>query len=149
MADIIQRLTASLTPTIQALGFELWGLSFRQNGKTGLLQIFIDGPQGVNIDDCARVSRQCSSVLDVESFIQSAYTLEVSSPGMDRQFFKAEQYSRYVGQEIRIKLHQAREARKQWRGPLLEATMDKLTIKVDGQAMVFELSDIDKANLVG
>ena len=148
MADITQKLKNLLTPTIQALGFELWGLVYVQQGRSSILRIFIDGPVGVTIDDCARASRQCSSVLDVEDTIVAAYTLEVSSPGMDRQFFEIAQYPRFIGQMLKIKLYQALNQRKQWVGKLLAATADTLTIEVDGQPVVLAFSDIDRANIL-
>lgn len=148
MADITQQIKSLISPSIQALGFELWGLVYVQQGRTAILRIFIDGPTGVNIDDCARVSRQCSSVLDVEAPIQSAYTLEVSSPGIDRQFFEPAQYARFVGQKLKVKLYQAFNERKQWVGLLLAATPENITMEFDGQPVVLAFSDIDRANIL-
>ena len=113
-----------------------------------MLRIFIDSPNGINIDDCARVSRQCSSVLDVEASIQSAYTLEVSSPGIDRQFFEPEQYSRFIGKMLKVKLYQPLQQRKQWVGLLLNATDENITLEFDGQPVVLAFSDIDRASIL-
>lgn len=149
MADMVEKLKALLTPTIQALGFELWGLTYGSQGRASVLCIFVEGPNGVTIDDCARISRQCSSVLDVEALIHGSYTLEVSSPGMDRQFFEPEQYARYKGEIIKLKLHQARQQRKQFKGVLLEVSPDSVMIEVDGQPMVVAFQDIERGNKVG
>ena len=148
MADITQRIKMVLTPSIQALGFELWGVVYVQQGRSSILRIFIDGPSGVSIDDCAHVSRQCSSVLDVEDVIHNAYTLEVSTPGIDRQFFEPAQYSRFIGQKLKVKLYQALNQRKQLVGVLLSANEESITLEFDGQPVVVAFGDIDRANIL-
>ena len=87
-------------------------------------------------------------MLDVEAPIQSAYTLEVSSPGIDRQFFEPAQYARFIGQKLKVKLYQALNERKQWVGLLLAATPENITIEFDGQPVVLAFSDIDRASIL-
>jgi len=87
-----QQIQALLEPTVEALGYELWGLEYLSQGRHSTLRLYIESEQGISIDDCAAVSEQVSSVLDVEDPITGEYTLEVSSPGMDRLLFKPDQY---------------------------------------------------------
>ena len=88
MASREQKIEALLEPTIEALGFELWGLEYLSQGRHTLLRLYIDGENGVTVDNCAEVSRHVSGVLDVEDPITGEYTLEVSSPGVDRLLFR-------------------------------------------------------------
>jgi Uncharacterized protein conserved in bacteria len=94
-----------LEPVVESMGCELWGLEYFAQGRKSMLRIYIDKkPDGVLVEDCESISRQISSVLDVEDPITGEYTLEVSSPGMDRPLFKLKQFSEYVGETIAIKL---------------------------------------------
>ena len=92
------KLIEMLEPAVVALGCELWGVDYRAQGKNSMLRIFIEKDGGVMMEDCERVSRQVSSILDVEDPISGEYTLEVSSPGMDRSLYKLEQYALYFGE---------------------------------------------------
>ena len=102
MAAVDSTLKALLQPVVEALDCELWGLELQSGGKRKLLRIYIDREDGIGVEDCERVSRQSGSVLDVEDPITGEYTLEVSSPGMDRLLFKLEQYPAYVGEMMAI-----------------------------------------------
>ena len=84
--------TELIDTTIQVLGLDLWGVELLQQGKYSLLRIYIEREEGVTIEDCEKVSRQVSALLDVEDPIAGEYTLEVSSPGMDRPLFSIEHY---------------------------------------------------------
>ncbi len=95
------RLDDIVKNTVEGLGFELWGYEYRPHSESALLRIFIEKEQGISVDDCASVSRQVGAVLDVENIIPVAYILEVSSPGMDRVLFKAEQYQDYIGESLK------------------------------------------------
>ena len=109
MATKEQQMEAMLAPTVEALGFELWGLEYLSQGRHSLLRVYIEHDKGISVDDCAAVSEQVSAVLDVEDPITGEYTLEVSSPGMDRLLFKLEQFTAYIGEEIDIRLRSAFE----------------------------------------
>src|SRR5690606_6685193 len=98
------RLYDMLEPAVAALDFILWGVEFVRAGKHSTLRVYIDSDNGVTVDDCADVSYQVSAILDVEDPIQSEYYLEVSSPGMERPFFKVEQYALYIGEIAAVEL---------------------------------------------
>ena len=112
MASKQELLEQMVSPVATALGCELWGLEYLTQGRYTTVRIFIDGPNGVSLDDCERVSRQVSSVFDVEDPIDGEYTLEVSSPGMDRPLYKESQYLRYVGETISVRMRIARDGRR-------------------------------------
>lgn len=101
--DPIQLVERLLQPILDAMGLELVDLEFRKVGRSYLLRIFIDKPDGVNLDDCAEVSRELSVQLDVEDCISDRYTLEVSSPGLDRPLKKEQDFVRYKGRLAVIK----------------------------------------------
>ena len=87
-----------MAPTVESLGCSIWGVEYLSQGKHTKLRLYIDRSEGVTVDDCADVSRHVSDVLDVEEILSAAYTLEVSSPGMDRILFKESQYAESVGE---------------------------------------------------
>ncbi len=93
-----------IEPALAALGYELVGTEYLPQGRHSLLRIYIDTPDGITVEDCERVSHQVSGLLDVEDPIQGQYTLEVSSPGLDRPLFKREHFDRFAGQQIKLRL---------------------------------------------
>lgn len=148
MIDIVDEITALLGPLVEVLGFELWGCELRGQGRHNILFVYIDGPEGVTIDDCARVSNQISGILDVEDLISGSYDLEVSSPGMDRLMFTIEQFAKYIGREVKIKLHQARGGRRNFAGVIKTVDEKKIVVIVDEIEVEVDIADIDKAKLV-
>lgn len=146
---IVSTLSALAEPVIKGLGYEFWGCILAQGGRRQLLRVYIDSPNGINVEDCALVSRQLSAVLDVEDPLKGNYTLEVSSPGMDRPLFTIDQCQRYVGQTIKIQLREPVEGRRHYRGTLKSIIDDKLCLLVDeNKEMVFPFFMVEKANLV-
>ena len=101
--DIPQRVTELAQPILDSLGLELVDLEFKQAGRRHILCLYIDKPGGVNLDDCAEVSRELSLTLDVDDFITERYSLEVSSPGLERPLKKLEDFARYQGRLAQIK----------------------------------------------
>lgn len=147
MSTLEQKLTELLEAPVAALGFELIGLEFIR-ARNAILRVYIDSENGITVDDCAEVSHQVSAVLDVEDPISSAYSLEISSPGIDRPLFKLEHYTRYLGAEVVITLRIAVKNRRKWRG-IIESVNDKMiTLTVDGQEEIFAFANIQKANIV-
>ncbi|EAS62511.1 MULTISPECIES: ribosome maturation factor RimP [Photobacterium] len=148
MTALETQLTEMLEPSVLALGYELVGLEFIRAGEHSTLRVFIDHENGINVDDCAEVSRQISAVMDVEDPITVAYNLEVSSPGLERPLFKAAHYQQFVGHEANIVLKMAMGNRRKWKGDIVAVEGELITLKVDGNEESFALSNISKANLV-
>nr|BBD50167.1 clustered with transcription termination protein NusA [Haliea sp. ETY-M] len=142
------KLQTLLQPTVEALGFELWGLEYLSQGRHSTLRLYIEGEDGVQVDDCARVSDQVSGLLDVEEPISGEYTLEVSSPGIDRRLFTLEQCAAYAGEEVEIRLRRPFEGRRRFTGILRGVEEQDLVVLVDDHEYLLPFGDIDKAQLV-
>ena len=137
-----------LEPAVTALGFELWGIEYLVRGRHRLLRVYIDGPEGITVDDCAAVSHQVSGVLDVEDPIPGEYTLEVSSPGMDRLLFEPAQYERYIGNLVVVRTQAPVAGSRRFRGRLKAVDGNGVTLALDDlgdKAIAF--ADIDKAQI--
>ena len=144
-----QVLKQLLQPVVEALDCELWGIELQMGGKTKLLRIYIDRDDiGVGIDDCERVSRQASAILDVEDIIAGEYVLEVSSPGMDRPLYELDHYARYVGEEVSLRLRFPYEGRRNYKGRLKAIEGDEVVVVVTDNEFLFPVEGIEKANLV-
>ena len=144
-----QVLKQLLQPVVEALNCELWGIEMQMGGKTKLLRIYIDRDElGFGIDDCERVSRQASAILDVEDVIAGEYILEVSSPGMDRPLYELDHYARYLGEEISIRLRFPYEGRRNYKGRLKAIEGDEVVVVVADSEFLFPVEGIEKANLV-
>lgn len=143
-----RQLQELLEPSVTALGYEFWGLEYLAQGHSALLRIYIDAEQGINVDDCARVSRQVSAVLDVEDPIAGEYRLEVSSPGMDRPLFTIAQFAAAAGETIKLKLRMNYEGRRNFKGRLVGVEEEDVVILVDDHEYLFPVVDIEKANVV-
>lgn len=141
-------LAALLGPTVERLGYELADLEVRLGGKNGLVRLFIDSPEGIGLDDCEKVSRAVSALLDVEDPVPGNYDLEVSSPGLDRKLRKVEHFQRFIGQIVKVKLRFPLEGRRRFRGKLLSADDENIVVEVDGESYSLALATIDTARLV-
>ena len=137
-----------LEPAVNAVGMELWGVEFLSQGRHSILRVYIDSDNSVTIDNCEAASHQVSGVLDVEDPISGEYNLEVSSPGMDRPLFTFDQFSRYVGELIKVRLQMAVDGMRNFTGKLVQAENDSLTFEVESQQLTVSINQIDKANLV-
>ena len=138
-----------LGPVVEALGCELWGLELQTGGKTKLLRIYIDRAEdGIGVDDCERVSRQASAVLDVEEAINGEYILEVSSPGMDRPLYELNQYEQYIGEDSSLRLRFPYEGRRNVKGRLTGIDNDEIVLVVTDHEFLFPVEGIEKANVV-
>ncbi|MFL2530211.1 MAG: ribosome maturation factor RimP [Porticoccaceae bacterium] len=145
-----QVLKQLLQPVVEAMDCELWGLELQMGGKAKLLRVFIDRDEeiGVGVDDCERVSRQASAILDVEDVIPGEYILEVSSPGMDRPLYELDHYARYLGEEISLRLRFPYEGRRNYKGRLKAIEGDEIVVVVTDNEFLFPVEGIEKANLV-
>lgn len=137
----------AIAPAIEALGLELWGIEQLRHGRRVTLRVFIDCMSGVTIDDCERVSRQISAILDVEDPIQGEYTLEVSSPGIDRPLFTLPQFERYLGAEANVRLRVPIDGRRRFRGMIEKVMADKVALLVEGRTYEMLYADIERAGL--
>lgn len=140
---------ALLAPTIAGQDVELWEIEYHPRARGALLRIYIDRPDGVTVDDCERVSYAVSAVLDAEDPIPGQYTLEVSSPGLDRVLRTREHFARYVGQAVRVETTAAIDGRKRFSGRLTSVGDSALELEVAGQVMTIALAAVHKARLVG
>ena len=136
-----------IEPAVTSLGYELVGVEFIR-GKTGLLRVYIDSEDGVTVDDCKSVSHQVSGLLDVEDPIRGQYSLEVSSPGLDRPLFRAPDFERFAGCEISMRLSAPLEGRRNFKGTLLGLRDDRVVVQMDDEELVVSLDEIDQARLV-
>ena len=148
MKSSVEKVTQLIEPTVQALDLELWGVEHASQGKYSVLRIFIEREAGVTIDDCERVSRQASAIFDVEEPIAGEYTLEVSSPGMDRLLFTPQQFQRYRGEEVSVRMRTPVDGRRKFKGTLTDVVDDIIHIQVDGSDFELPHGDIEKANIV-
>lgn len=148
MARMEDRLYDMLEPAVAALDFTLWGVEFVRAGKHSTLRVYIDSDNGVTVDDCADVSYQVSAILDVEDPIQSEYYLEVSSPGMERPFFKVEQYALYIGEIAAVELTMAQQGKRKFKGVIAAVDGDYIEFNIDGETFKIMYSAIKKAHLV-
>lgn len=137
-----------LEPAVNVMGCELVGIEFIPQGRRSLLRIYIDKADGVTIDDCSDVSHQVSGVLEVEDPIREHYTLEVSSPGLDRPLFKLEDFDRFSGRQVKLRLRLMVDGRRNFTGRILGVEGESVRLEVDGKPLAFAIVDIDKARLV-
>ena len=136
-----------ISAPVEALGYELVGIEFLR-GRQSTLRIYIDSENGITVEDCADVSHHVSAVLDVEDPISVAYSLEVSSPGLDRPLFTAAQFTQFIGEEVSLVLRIAMQNRRKWQGIIKTVDGEMITVTVEEKDEVFALSNIQKANLV-
>ncbi|QFT56213.1 ribosome maturation factor RimP [Microbulbifer sp. THAF38] len=149
MASKRELLEELLAPVVASLGCELWGIDYQTHGRNALLRIYIDSENGIGVEDCEKVSRQASAVLDVEDPISGRYTLEVSSPGLDRPLYKLEQYERFVGAQIEVRLRMPLDGQRKWRGLLAGVEGDEVVLRVDGEnEYLLPIDSIEKANII-
>ena len=137
-----------ITPILDRMNFELVDVEYVKEGGTWYLRAYIDKEGGVLVDDCAIVSRQISGVLDVEDPIAVEYTLEVSSPGMERPLFTLEQFAKYVGEQVKIKLRSPFEGRRNFQGLLRGVEEQDIVVQVEDHEFLLPIDMIDKANII-
>jgi ribosome maturation factor RimP len=132
-----------LRETLEGLGYELVDL---ESSRGGLLRIFIDAPQGITVEDCARVSNHLTRAFAVEGIEYER--LEVSSPGLDRPLKRLEDYARFAGQVASVRLKLPRDGRRRYEGKLAGVEDGSVVLDVEGERCRFALADIDRARLV-
>ncbi len=140
-------LEALIRPVVEGLGCTLWGIEYRPQKNSALLRVFIDSEDGVSMDDCSRVSHQISGVMDVEDPIPVAYTLEVSSPGLERVLFYPEQYQQYIGQRVKVRLKWPVQDQRNYVGLIKGITEDHLELDHDGVTVEIPFEAIHRTRL--
>ena len=148
MHDPGNRLNALMGPVVEGLGFEFVGLEYMARPKQSLLRVYIDSDTGISLDDCARVSDQLSGVLDVEDPIHGTYSLEVSSPGLDRPLFFERQFDQFRGAQIRVKMGMPVAGRRNFKGTLDGYRDGAVILLQDGEEHALPLEDISAARLI-
>ena len=148
MSDLQEQIQQLLEPILGSLGLTLWDLEFKKEGPQWLLRIYIERePGGVTLSDCETVSRDLGMVLDVEEPIPHTYTLEVSSPGLDRSLTKPEHYRKCAGTQVKIKTYQQINGEKVFRGKLVELDGNTVVLETDkGDVLRLPLEGIAKAS---
>jgi ribosome maturation factor RimP len=138
-----------LEPAINSLGYELVGVEYRSGGHGGgLLRVYIDREQGISVDDCQTVSYQVSGILDVNDPIPGHYTLEVSSPGMDRLLFRPDDYRRFAGSLVKLRLAYPVDGRRKFKGRLQGLDDGNVLLELDGEQVSLPLDQVEQARLV-
>lgn len=149
MSQIDHDIENLLAPAVADLGLELLGVEYRVGSGNGLLRLYIDADgRAITLDDCEAVSRQASALLDVHDPIDGHYTLEVSSPGLDRPLFKPAHFARFIGEVAKVELEFPQQGRRRFQGAILAVEGDVVQIEQDGQAVALNGAMIQKARLV-
>jgi ribosome maturation factor RimP len=136
-----------LAPVVAGLGYQLWELEFMPRSGGGLLRLYIDSPGGITVDDCERVSHRVSETLDAADPIPSHYTLEVSSPGLDRVLRTREHFERFAGERVKLEMMQPIEGRKRFAGRLLGVGDGEITLELESGRISLPIEDIHRARL--
>ena len=147
MQKLTDKLRALLEPSIEDLGYELVHIEQAGTGKNRILRFFIDAVGGIQIEDCEAVSRQVSAILDVEDPVEGAYTLEVSSPGLDRPLVKPGHFQQFIGDQARIVMATHVLGRRRFTGELVQATDTQVTVEVDGECYDLPYDEMESARL--
>ena len=142
------QLETIIEPIVTSLEYSLWGIEFVARGRESLLRIYIDHEEGISLDDCVKVSRQVSAVLDVEDPIADEYNLEVSSPGVDRPLFKLEQYEMMAGSTANIRLRMPFEGRRRFKGVIKGIEDQDVILVADGHEFLLPIEVIEKAQII-
>jgi len=146
-----EKLIELLEPVVRAQGYELWELEYQPRRSEGFLRLYIDtrvdAEQGIDVDACETVSRAVSVVLDERDPIPVEYTLEVSSPGMDRVLRTAAHFTRFVGERASVDMVLPVNGRRRFLGKLLAVKDGELTLEQDGLPVQLRLDGVSKARL--
>ncbi|MDD3185422.1 MAG: ribosome maturation factor RimP [Anaerostipes sp.] len=146
-AVIEEKVEAIVTPIIEENQFELVDVEYVKEGANWYLRVYADKEGGINIDDCVFISRALEEKLDADDFIEDAYILEVSSPGLGRALKKERDFVRSIGESIDFKLYRAINKQKEFTGILKEYTGSTLVVHIDDEDKTFETKDIASVRL--
>jgi ribosome maturation factor RimP len=142
-----ETLARLLRPVVEGLGYECWDVEYSPGRGHGLLRVYIDTAAGISVDDCERVSHAVSEVLDAVDPVPAQYTLEVSSPGLERPLRTVEHFARYPGEQVYVEMVQAVDERRRFKGRLVGTPGGAIEVEVDGRRHVLPVSGIRRAHL--
>ncbi len=143
------QLQQMIEPLVTDLGLELIGIEFTTGAGGSLLRVYIDEPErGVDIDDCERASREISALLDVNDPVAGRYTLEVSSPGLERPLFTPAHFQQFIGEQVKITVNLPLDGRRRFQGAIAAVDVERVTIEQDGKPVDIAHANIAKARLV-
>ena len=147
-ALVTQSVIELIEPGLLAKGFELVDVEFKKEGKNWVLRVFIDKEGGVTLEDCQKISSLVGDLIEVEEVIEPAYTMEVSSPGLNRVLKKEKDFIRFSGKKIGVQCHAPLNGRKKFTGILKDFKNQSIHLEVDGQLQIIPINRVAKANLV-
>jgi ribosome maturation factor RimP len=148
MADVInKRVEEVVLPVLGELGLELVEVQYRREQSGWVLRLIIDKPDGVNLDDCAVASRELSQLLDIEDFIDQAYNLEVSSPGLDRPLKSLTDFQRFIGRKAKIKTIEPIAGEHVFIGNIQQTEGESIVLEVGRKEVVIPFLQVSKARL--
>ena len=144
-----EELTELLAPVVADMGLDCLGVEYSPSQGNGLVRVYIDAlDRAVTVEDCEAVSRQVSATLDVHDPVQGRYTLEVSSPGLDRPLYTAAHFARFAGSAAKVEVNLPLHGRRRFQGPILGVSGDRVTLEQDGTQVEIACGNIYKARLV-
>lgn len=147
-APVTQSVIELIEPGLLAKGLELVDVEFKKEGKNWVLRVFIDKEGGVTLEDCQKISSLVGDLIEVEEVIEPAYTMEVSSPGLNRVLKKEKDFIRFSGKKICVQCHAPLNGRKKFTGILKDFKNQSIRLEVDGQLQIIPINRVAKANLV-
>ncbi len=148
MDATIARIWELAKPLAETQGVEIVDIELRREGSRGgrVLRLYLDKDGGPNMDDLSQVSRELSALLDVHDIVEGAYTLEVSSPGINRPLKSPEHFQRFIGKTVRVRTRDLVQGRRSFLGPLLDVSAEKIAVNQDGARVEIPFAVIEKSN---
>jgi ribosome maturation factor RimP len=146
--EIIEQVKATIEPDLDARELEVVDMEFRREPIGMVLRVFVDHPAGVTLETCAEASELISGILDKTDIIKSSYTLEVSSPGVERRLTKPGHYQRFLGRAVKVTAKKAVDGKKRFTGKLVRADESGFSIEIDGELIDFMYEQVTRVNLV-
>jgi len=145
---VLKEIERLIEPVLAEMGIDLVDMEYRSGQGRRVLRIYVDRPTGINLDDCAMVSREIGNLLDVKDLLQQHYVLEVSSPGLNRPLKREKDFLRAIGQKIKVKTAVPLKGRKNFSGVLQSFENGMLQLKLDDTVVQISKESVNKANLV-
>lgn len=147
--DKAQEIAGMVQDTVSALGVELWGVEYAPRAHSSLVRLYIDhADREVTVDDCEAVSREVSALFDLNDPVRGQFTLEVSSPGLDRPFFQAGQMTGFLGERVEASLHAPIEGRRRIQGEIAAVEGERVVLDLgDGQVFSFDFAQAAKIRI--